>query len=119
MQIPASAQPKNPLDSPERKPGLLLPPEILIEKLSNTREDAADSKKGEEGRSRSPRRRNGESREWEILLDCVENFSLLRVRDGMGSSLGPIVGYLRWVERSFSEQEKFAGKLIRHRSPCV
>jgi hypothetical protein len=41
--------------------------------------------------------RNQDKPEWKQLVDCCEALSLLRIRDGMGKSLGPVVGYLRQV----------------------
>lgn len=32
---------------------------------------------------------------WKQLVDACEAVSLLRIRDGMGKGLGPVVGYLR------------------------
>jgi len=51
--------------------------------------------------------------EWKQLVDCCEALSLLRIRDGMGKSLGPVVGYLRQVVSSVPLLH--AGKLIDYR----
>jgi hypothetical protein len=45
--------------------------------------------------------RNQDKPEWTKLVDCCEALSLLRIRDGMGKSLGPVVGYLRYVVSSW------------------
>jgi hypothetical protein len=57
--------------------------------------------------------RNQDKPEWKQLVDCCEALSLLRIRDGMGKSLGPVVGYLRQVVSTarFSNGDK----LINHR----
>lgn len=39
--------------------------------------------------------KNQDTPEWAKLVACCEAVSLLRIRDGMGKSLGPVVGYLR------------------------
>jgi hypothetical protein len=41
---------------------------------------------------------NQQKPEWEMLVNCCEALSLFRIRDGMGNSLGPVVGYLRRVQ---------------------
>ena len=38
---------------------------------------------------------NNQQPEWNLLVDCCEALSLLRIRDGMANSLEPVVGYLR------------------------
>lgn len=57
--------------------------------------------------------RNQDKPEWKQLVDCCEALSLLRIRDGMGKSLGPVVGYLRQVVSSVRLLD--TDKLIRHR----
>ena len=52
----------------------------------------------------APKVRNQDKPEWAKLVDCCEALSLLRIRDGMGNSLGPVVGYLRSVR---SHQRRF------------
>lgn len=57
--------------------------------------------------------RNQDKPEWKQLVDCCEALSLLRIRDGMGKSLGPVVGYLRQVASTVPSLN--GDKLINHR----
>lgn len=43
----------------------------------------------------TPQVRSQDMEEWQILLDCCDAVSLVRIRDGMTKGLAPVVGYLR------------------------
>jgi hypothetical protein len=50
----------------------------------------------EDGRH-TARERSQDLPEWQVLLDCCDAVSLLRIRDGMTKGLAPVIGYLRQV----------------------
>ncbi|KAJ9102639.1 hypothetical protein QFC19_004748 [Naganishia cerealis] len=53
-----------------------------------------------ENEQHSARSQSKDSPEWQVLLDCCDAVSLLRIRDGMTKGLAPVIGYLRSVGRA-------------------
>lgn len=53
-------------------------------------------------KAHAARLRSQDTPEWQVLLDCCDAVSLLRIRDGMTKGLAPVIGYLRSVPHSFS-----------------
>jgi hypothetical protein len=59
------------------------------------RRGSADSQSG----TATPSHRARDTQEWQMLVECCDAVSLVRVRDGMTKGLAPVIGYLRSVHR--------------------
>jgi hypothetical protein len=55
------------------------------------RRGSADSQSG----TATPNHRARGTQEWQMLVECCDAVSLVRVRDGMTKGLAPVIGYLR------------------------
>ncbi|KAI5452337.1 GTPase-activating protein gyp8 [Naganishia albida] len=65
----------------------------------------------------TPRVRSQDMEEWQILLDCCDAVSLVRIRDGMTKGLAPVVGYLRLFKRVLKAADPELAKVVLATSP--
>ncbi|KAJ9097220.1 hypothetical protein QFC21_004889 [Naganishia friedmannii] len=70
----------------------------------------------EDGQSNT-RQRSQDLPEWQVLLDCCDAVSLLRIRDGMTKGLAPVIGYLRLFKRILKAADPELAELVLATSP--